>query len=115
MRENVHQAAVNATKACHESIAGRTLLLHAEIRAAMAHEFVELFESVFIEQKMNALARGELACFMFALAALRTAARFGFRVEFAEFFHAVMMIGERLRNALRFRQWDLPEKVHLLR
>jgi len=52
----------------------------------MAHEFVELFK-VFIEQKVNALAPG--AClFMFALAALRTAARFGFRVEFAEFFHA---------------------------
>jgi hypothetical protein len=45
---------------------------------------------------MDALAGGELACFVFALAALRAAAGFGFRIEFAELFHAVVMIGERL-------------------
>jgi hypothetical protein len=45
---------------------------------------------------MNALAGGELACFVFALATLRTAAGFRFGVEFAELFHAVVMVGERL-------------------
>jgi hypothetical protein len=41
---------------------------------------------------------------VFALAALRTSAGFGFVVELTELFHAVVMVGERLRNALGFRQ-----------
>ena len=40
---------------------------------------------------------------------------FGFRIQFAQFFHAVMMVAERLRNALRFRQRDLPKAVRLSR
>jgi len=62
----------------------------------MAHEFVELFESVFVEEQMDALAGGEFARFVFAFAPLWTAAGFGFRVAFAELFHAVVMIAERL-------------------
>ena len=51
------------------SPAGRCVL-HAEIDAAMADEFVEFFEGAFVEQQIDALARGELAGFVFSLAAL---------------------------------------------
>ena len=58
---------------------GGALLFHPEIDAAMADKFVELFESVFVEEKIDALAGGEFAGFVFALAAFGAAARFGFR------------------------------------
>ena len=58
---------------------------------------------------MDAFARGELAGFVFAFASFRTATGFRFRIEFAELFHTVVMIAERLRNALRFSQRNLPE------
>ena len=45
----------------------------------MADKFVEFFESAFVQQKMDALARGEFAGFVFALAAFGAAACFGFR------------------------------------
>src|ERR1700738_2861162 len=92
LRENVDEAAVDAAEAGYEAVAGGALLVHAEIAAAMAHEFVELLEGVFVEEKMDALAGGELSRFVFALAALRTPAGFRFGVEFAELFHAVVMV-----------------------
>jgi len=39
-----------------------------------------------------------LARLVFALASLGAASRFRFRVKLAEFFHAVVVIGERLRK-----------------
>src|SRR6266478_85398 len=96
LRENVDQAAVDAAESGDEAVASRTLLVHAEIRAAVAHEFVQLFESVFVEEKIDALARGELAGFVFARAAFGAATRFRFGIQFVELVHAVVMAGERL-------------------
>src|SRR5260370_41140875 len=95
LRENIDKAPVDAAEAGDEAVARGALLVHAEIGAAVAHEFVELFESVFVEETMDALACGELAGFVFALATLGTAASFRFSVEFAELFHAGVMVGRR--------------------
>ena len=58
----------------------------------MADKFVELFEGAFIEQQVDAFAGAELALLVFALAALGAAASFGFGVELAELFEAVVML-----------------------
>ena len=79
LRENINQAAVDAAESGDKAVARRALLLHAKIDAAVADKFVELFEGAFIEQQMDALARGQLAGFVLAFAALRAAAGFGFR------------------------------------
>src|SRR6266436_6379090 len=58
LRENIDDAAVDAAESSDEAVAGGTLLVHAEIGAAVTHELVELFERMFIEEEINALARG---------------------------------------------------------
>ncbi len=45
---------------------------------------------------MNALARSKFPGLVFPFAPLGPAAGFGFRVDFAMLFHAVVMIAERL-------------------
>ena len=57
----------------------------------VADEFVELFEGAFVEQQIHAFAGAELALFVFALAALGAAARFGFGVELTKLFEAVVV------------------------
>ena len=70
-----------------EAVARRALLLHAEIRAAVGDELVELLEGAFIEQQRDALARRQLAGLVFALAALGASAFFGRGAASAQFFH----------------------------
>src|SRR5216683_4946976 len=110
LRENVNQTAVDAAEAGDEAIAGGTLLLHSEIDAAVTDKFVELFEGAFVQQKVDALARSELAGFMFALAALRAATGFGFLGNAAKLFHAVAMLGFGNQTGLGLRQRVLPRK-----
>ena len=57
----------------------------------MADEFVELFEGAFIEEQVNAFAGAELALLVLAFTALCSAARFGFGVQLAQLFQAVVM------------------------
>ena len=71
LREDVGQAAVDAAIAADHAVAGDDLLVHAEIPAAVRDQLVELFEGAFVEQQLDALARGELAFLMLPLAALR--------------------------------------------
>jgi hypothetical protein len=112
--ENVNQTAIDAAKAGNEAVAGRTLLLHAEIDAAVPDKFVELLEGAFVQKKMNALASREFAGFVFALAALRTATGFGFLGNAAKLFHAITMLGFRNQTAFGLRQRVLPRKGILL-
>jgi hypothetical protein len=44
----------------------------------VANEFVQLFERAFIEQQIDSFTRGQLARFVFALAALWPASGFSF-------------------------------------
>ena len=91
LRKDVDEAAVDTAETGDEAVAGGTLVLHAEIDAAVADKFVELFEGAFVEEEIDALARGEFAGFVFALAAFGAAARFGFGAEAAEVVHAVFV------------------------
>jgi hypothetical protein len=58
----------------------------------MADEFVELFECAFVEEEVDAFARGEFAGFVFALATFGAATRFSFRAEAAKVVHAVFVL-----------------------
>jgi hypothetical protein len=51
------------------AVAGRPLILHPKIIAAVRDEFVELFKRAFVEQQRDALARREFAGLVLALAA----------------------------------------------
>ena len=110
LRENVNEPAINAAKAGDEAVARGTLLLHAEIDAAVTDKFVQLLERAFVQQEVNALARREFTGFVFALAALGPAARFSFLGNTAKLFHAVAMLAFGDQTALGLRQGVLPRK-----
>ena len=59
--EDVDQAAVDRAPAGDDAVAGDFGFLHAEFVAAVFDEHVELLERAFVEQKLNALARRQLA------------------------------------------------------
>jgi hypothetical protein len=77
LREDINQAAVNAAVAGNEAVAGRGLLLHAEVHAAMGDELIDLLEGAFVEEQGDALTRGQLAGMALAFAALGASAFFG--------------------------------------
>ncbi len=68
---------MDVARAGDEPIAIHHLLVHSEIGGAMAHQLVHFFESAFVEQQIDALARRELAFGVLPLHPLRAAARFG--------------------------------------
>src|SRR5262249_2646416 len=90
LRENIDKPAVDFSVAGDEAVAGRTLIFHAEVDAAMADKFVELFEGAFVEQQIDALACSQLAGLVLALAALRATASFGFGGTAAQFFKRIV-------------------------
>jgi hypothetical protein len=59
--EEENGAAVDGTPAGDDAVAGNLLLLHAEIGRAMLDEHVEFLEGAFVEEDLDALARGEFA------------------------------------------------------
>src|SRR5262249_55671843 len=93
LREDVHQAPVDAAVAGDETVARRPLLLHPEVGALVADELVEFFERAFVKQQPYPLARAHLALFVLALATLGASALLCFGVALAEFFEAVEVFG----------------------
>ena len=89
LREDVDQAAIDVAVAGDEAVAGDDLLVHAEVAAAMRDEFVDFFEGAFVEQQVDALARGELAFLVLAVAPFLAAALFGGLVARAQFLEPV--------------------------
>ena len=79
LREDEDQAAVHAPVAGDDAVAGDLLLGHAEVEAAVLDQLVQLLEAALVEQQLDALARGELALRVLALAALGAAALLGAR------------------------------------
>ena len=61
LREHADRAAVDGAVPGDDAVAEDLLLLHAEVGAAMRDEPVELDEAALVEQRLDALARGELA------------------------------------------------------
>ena len=85
-----------------EAVAVDDLLIHAEIAAAVADELVHLFEGAFVEQQVDAFARGELAFLVLLVPALLAAPRLGDGMAASHFFQAVwghiqVRIGDGLR------------------
>jgi hypothetical protein len=77
-------AAVDGAPAGDDAVAGHFRLLHAEFGGAVLDEHVELLERALVEQKLDALARGELAARMLRLDALLAAAELCARATFFE-------------------------------
>ena len=61
LAKHIDHAAVHRAPAGDHAVACGALGLHAEIGAAVGHEHVEFFKRAFVEQKINPLARGQLA------------------------------------------------------
>src|SRR6516164_1996672 len=58
--ENEDLAAVDRAPSGHHAIARHPGLLHTKISAAVLDEHVELLEALWIEEKLDALARSQL-------------------------------------------------------
>ena len=93
LRERVDRAAVDASVAGHDAVAGDDLVLHAEVAAAVRDELVDLVEAAGIEQEVDALARGQLAGGLMAAQALLSAAELGAPLEVLEIFDSVHAAG----------------------
>jgi len=77
LAEDEHQAAVDHAVTGDHAVAGDALFGHAEVAAAVFDEHVPLFEAAFVEQHLDALARGELAFGVLGVDALLPTAEAG--------------------------------------
>ena len=75
--EQEDRAAVNRAPAGDDAVAGELGLLHAEIGGAVLDEGIELLERAFVEEDLDALARGQLAASVLRLDAGLAAALAG--------------------------------------
>ena len=75
--EHIDEAAVDRAPAGDDAVAGDAGRLHAEIGRAVFDEGVEFLERAFVEQDVDALARGQLAAGVLGLDALFAAAHVG--------------------------------------
>ena len=87
--EDEDLAAVHGAPAGDDAVARHLGLLHAEFGRAMLDEHVELLERTAIEQKLDPLARRQLAALVLCFDALLAAAQFGGRAAFVEGFENV--------------------------
>src|SRR5262249_48691585 len=74
LRERVYAAAVHLPVAGDDAIARIELVGHPEVETAMGDELVGLLEGPRVEEKLDALAGGQLAGFVLPPAALFAAA-----------------------------------------
>src|SRR5262249_18277882 len=100
LREHEHGAAADGAVAGHHTIAEDLLLLHAEVGAAVGDEFVELDERAWVEEQLQALARGELAGGVLAIDALLAATGQGARLHLFERLQRVWIAVTHARPSL---------------
>src|SRR6266404_2046136 len=79
LRENENLATIDQTVTGNYAVAGIELFLHAKISRAMDHQLIEFFKRSFIQQELDALARGQLVCGVLLLNARGTAAGFSLK------------------------------------
>src|SRR5205814_6702162 len=89
---------VHRAPADHHAVAGNfRALVHAEIGRSMLDEHVELLERVLVHQKLDALARGQLAALVLGIDARLPAAEPRIRAPslelFQDVFHNVPVTG----------------------
>src|SRR5258705_7733061 len=70
-------AAVDGAPAGDDAVAGNLVLLHAEFGRAVLDEHVELLERALVEQKLNALPRGQFPASVLRLDAFFAAPELG--------------------------------------
>ena len=71
------------------TIAVDDLLIHAKIAGAVADEFIELFESAFVEKEVDTFAGGEFSFLVLASFTFFSTSRFGVGVAAVEFGQAI--------------------------
>src|SRR5438132_1213421 len=84
LRERVGEAAADAAVAGDDPVARNDLLRHPEVETAVRHVLVDLFEGAGIEEKIDALARRQLARFALAAKPLLAAAQLRAPIEIGE-------------------------------
>ena len=67
-----------------DAVAGDDLLRHAEVEASMGDEFVDFLEAAWIEQQLDAFARGELAGVVLPAPTILAAAQFGTALQIGQ-------------------------------
>ena len=77
MRKRVGEAAVDAAIPADDSVPGNNLIGYAEVAAPVGDELVDFFEGAGIEQEVDPLARGQLACFALPAETILSAAQLG--------------------------------------
>src|SRR3979411_1306313 len=87
-------AAVDGAPAGDDAVAGNLVLLHAEFGRAVLDEHVEFLERALVEQKLDALPRGQLAAGVLRFDALFAPAQPGagapFLKRIQDIFHVVL-------------------------
>ena len=86
LRKHIHRAAVDGAPAGDHTIAGRAIILHIKISAAVRFVHVVLFKRTVIEQHVEPLARGELTLRMLLVDTRLATAQSGLSTAFCQFF-----------------------------
>ena len=86
LAEDIDHAAIDRAPAGDDAIAGDLGAVHAEIGAAVGDEHVVFLERAFVEQDVEALARGQLALGMLRVDARLPAAHARFLAAAFQFF-----------------------------
>ena len=110
LREDKYEAAIHRAGAGNYSVTGDVLLVHAEVDAVMLDIHVQLLKAAFIEQHIEAFARGEAAFGVLSRDAPFAAAHMGSRalllqlLDDRHFRHAQFSSGYpvQIRNAAPF-------------
>src|SRR5262245_28339745 len=90
--EDIDDPAVDGAPAGDDAVTRDLLLLHAEIDAAVLDEHVELLEGAFVQQKLDAFARRELAAPMLRVDALLSTAELGIGTPFRKLFENLVHV-----------------------
>ncbi len=77
LREHIGQPPIDQPIPGHQPVARNHLFIQSELARAMRHQLIDLLEGAFIQQQIDALARGKLAFFVLPLPPRRPAALFG--------------------------------------
>ena len=85
LREDIDHAAVDGAPAGDHTIAGDAVLVRPKIGVAMFDEHVELLKTVFVEQKLQPLPRGQLAALVLRVDPGLAAAKLCARAPFSQF------------------------------
>ncbi len=84
--KGVDRAAVDAASPGNDAVAGHQLFRHAEVLTTVGDQLVDFFEGVGVEEKIDPLARGELAGRVLTLQSIVAASELGATFEVFEMF-----------------------------